>query len=84
MGAEIGLRLRTLEKRALRRIYGSNKKKITVGWRKLHDILLSFMTYYYYLFTPWCRIFFERLIATQLVKGEPVFFMENPSLQGPA
>jgi hypothetical protein len=29
-----------------------------------------------YLLTPWCRIFFEELIVTQLVKQELAFFME--------
>jgi hypothetical protein len=29
-----------------------------------------------YLLTPWCRILFEKLIVTQLIKKNPVFFME--------
>jgi hypothetical protein len=28
------------------------------------------------LLTPWCRILFEKLIVTQLVKQYPAFFME--------
>jgi hypothetical protein len=30
--------------------------------------------------TLWCRIFFEKLIAAQLVKQQPAFFMEPESL----
>jgi hypothetical protein len=29
-----------------------------------------------YLLTPWCRILFEKLIVTQLIKKNPVFFKE--------
>jgi hypothetical protein len=29
----------------------------------------------YYLLTPWCRIFFQKLIVAQLVKQQPAFFM---------
>jgi hypothetical protein len=29
-----------------------------------------------YLLTSWCRILFEKLIVTQLVKKYPAFFME--------
>jgi hypothetical protein len=31
----------------------------------------------YYLLTPWCRMLFEKLIVTQLVKKYPAFFMEQ-------
>jgi hypothetical protein len=48
-------------------------------------------TYTYLLthsLTPWCRILFEKLIVTQLVKQEPAFFMEPegslPRSQKPA
>jgi hypothetical protein len=38
--------------------------------------------------TPWCRIFFEKLIVTQLVKEQPASVMETegslPCLQKPA
>jgi hypothetical protein len=30
-----------------------------------------------YSLTQWCRILFENLIVTQLVKKHPAFFMEN-------
>jgi hypothetical protein len=33
-----------------------------------------------YLLTSWCRILFERLIVTQLIKTYPAFFMEPKSL----
>jgi hypothetical protein len=37
------------------------------------------------LLTPWCRILFEKLIVTQLIKTYPTFFMEpegsSPCLQ---
>jgi hypothetical protein len=29
-----------------------------------------------YLLTPWCRVFFEKQIVTQLIKRQPAFFME--------
>jgi len=29
-----------------------------------------------YLHTPWCRMLFEKLIVTQLVKKYPALFME--------
>jgi hypothetical protein len=32
-----------------------------------------------YLFTPWCRILFEKLIVTQLVKKYPAFLW-NPKI----
>jgi hypothetical protein len=38
--------------------------------------------------SPWCRIFFEKLIVTQIVKQQSAFFMEPkvslPYLQKPA
>jgi len=41
-----------------------------------------------YLLTLWCRIVFEKLIVTQLVKQYPTFFMESegslPGSQNPA
>jgi hypothetical protein len=41
-----------------------------------------------YLLTPWCRIFFEKLIVTQLLKQYPASFMESegslPCSQKPA
>jgi hypothetical protein len=33
-----------------------------------------------YLLTPWCRILFEKLIVTQLIKKYPAFFMEPEGL----
>jgi hypothetical protein len=30
-----------------------------------------------YILTPWCRILFEKLIVTQLVKQQTAFFMET-------
>jgi hypothetical protein len=32
-----------------------------------------------YLLTPWCRILFEKLIVTQLVKKYPAF-LRNPKV----
>jgi hypothetical protein len=29
------------------------------------------------ILTPWCRIFFEKLIVTQLVRQQPASFMEE-------
>jgi hypothetical protein len=46
-----------------------NQKKI---WRPLKYLTYSLI----YLFTPRCRIFFEKLIVTQLVKQKPAVFME--------
>jgi hypothetical protein len=36
----------------------------------------------FYLLTPLCRIFFEKLIVIQLVKQQPAFFME-PEVSSP-
>jgi hypothetical protein len=42
----------------------------------------------YSTLTPWCRILFEKLIVTQLVKKSPAFFIESegslPCSQNPA
>jgi hypothetical protein len=32
------------------------------------------------LHTPWCRILFEKLIVTQLIKKYPAFFIWNPKV----
>jgi hypothetical protein len=44
MGAKLGLstirderRLRMFEKMVLRRIFGTKKNEVTIGWRKLHN-----------------------------------------------
>jgi hypothetical protein len=39
--------------------------------RSLHLQRYVFFTKYYYLLTPWCRILFEKLIVTELVKNIP-------------
>jgi hypothetical protein len=36
-----------------------------------------------YLLTPWCRILFEKLIVTQLVKKYPAF-LRNPKVHNRA
>jgi hypothetical protein len=36
-----------------------------------------------FLFTPWYRTFFEKLIVTQLVKEQLAFFMEQKPVTGP-
>jgi hypothetical protein len=41
--------------------------------RDLYILMFSIIAY---LFTPWCRIFFAKLIVTQLVKKQPLFLME--------
>jgi hypothetical protein len=58
---------------------------------KLLSYLLTYLRTYYlltYLFIPLCRIFFEKLMVTQLVKQQPAFFMEPevslPCSQKPA
>jgi hypothetical protein len=52
----------------------------------LTHLLLTYL--FTYLLTPWCRILFEKLIVTQLVKQYPAFFMETegsfPCSQKPA
>jgi hypothetical protein len=58
---------------------------------KIHAFL-SIKLYFYslltYSVTPWYRIFFEKLIVTQLVKQQPSFYMEPKGslqyLQNPA
>jgi hypothetical protein len=39
-------------------------------------LLIYFFTY---SLAPWCRILFEKLIVTQLIKKYPAFFMEPES-----
>jgi hypothetical protein len=55
-----------------------------LGYWDMH--LLTYLLTY--LFHSWCRIFFEKLIITQLVKHYPAFFMEPegtlPCSQKPA
>jgi hypothetical protein len=42
------------------------------------SIFIYLLTYLLtYSLTPWCKIFFEKLIVTQLVKQQPAFFMEH-------
>jgi len=51
-------------------------------------MLLLLVYYNTALLTPWCRMFFEQLIVSQLVKQYPTFFMETegslPCSQNPA
>jgi hypothetical protein len=51
----------------------------------LESIITYLLTY---LLTPWCRILFEKLIVTQIIKKYFAFFMEpegsSPSSQKPA
>jgi len=38
------------------------------------------LVHHFHILNPWCRIFFEKLIVTQLVKQQPAFFMEPEDL----
>jgi hypothetical protein len=42
---------------------------------KQHKGLLTYSLTY--ILTPWCRILFEKLIVTQLIRKYPAFFMEH-------
>jgi hypothetical protein len=59
-------RLRVFETRVLRRIFGPKREEVAGGWRRLHNEELHNL--YASLLTPWCRILFEKLFVTQLVK----------------
>jgi hypothetical protein len=57
-------------------------------WMRLHGEALNYpalriqsnfsssVTFTPYFLTPWCRIWFEKLTVTKLVKKYPAFFME--------
>jgi hypothetical protein len=57
---------------------------------KSHTRLFTYLVTYLlsFLLTAWCRMLFEKLIATQLIKKHPAFFMDPqgslPRSQKPA
>jgi hypothetical protein len=60
----------------------------TVSVKLILCMFLTTYSRYNYLLTPWCRILFEKLIVTQLIKKNPAFLMEpeasSPCPQKPA
>jgi hypothetical protein len=78
IGVELGLtlkgehRVKVSENRVLRRIYGPKREEVAGDWiilynEEIHKLYAS--SNITYLLTPWCRILFEKLIVTQLVKN---------------
>jgi hypothetical protein len=58
--------------------------KSSMNLQHVSAVLYNLLTY----FTPYCKILFEKLIVTQLIKTYPAFFMEpkgsSPYSQKPA
>jgi hypothetical protein len=56
----------------MKRITGPKREELVGSWRRLHDDLKKIVQLLTYLLThsltPWCRILFEKLIVTQIVK----------------
>jgi hypothetical protein len=56
-------------------IYPFDAASLNILWKEIRKVNYKYLLTY--SLTPWCRLLFEKLIVTQLVKKYPAFFMET-------